>query len=420
VVARRPRGGECNYAEGWRSRVGITVAESAVVDLGPHCRLQLASLGARFVPALLPADLWQGASPKMFDALHFFGVGSAATDGLQSSLVMLAVLALSIATAGIVIRLRAAKADRGAASREADQRLRMALTRAEAAVEMRDRLVANVSHELRTPLNVIIGYTDMLLESTEDVAAMVAHVAPRIRDYAVSLESIVSELLNISRLTCGNVKLAVTDIDVPALLDEVARGARALIGDRPVEVVIDCDVTEFRSDRTRVRQILNNLVANATKFTTEGRIVVTARAQRDAVGFYVSDTGCGIPAGKHEKIFCAFEQVTPGAHGGVGLGLAIVHQMTELLGGSISLTSAPGVGSSFAVTLPSLPGTRARDTDSAMRVRRPLVLSKSRAGERTASVAGAPVANVQPLVGCVDIERQTKAAATSVRAAARG
>ena len=168
-----------------------------------------------------------------------------------------------------------------------------------------------------------------------------------------------------------------------------------------------------------MRQILNNLLANATKFTSEGRIVMTARAQRDTVGFYVSDTGCGIPAGKHEKIFCAFEQVTPGAHGGVGLGLAIVRQMTELLGGSISLTSAPGVGSSFAVTLPNLPGTRVRDGEPAARGRKPLVISKSRAGQRAAS-ASEPVAVVHPLAGCVDIERQTRAAATSARAVARG
>ena len=368
----------------------------------PRRRCTVKGIGLRLLAALVPGAVYAANAaafgPSGPAALIVSDVG-----GIATAFAVLA--AASSVTLWLRVRRLRRALGRAAEWRDAQLRLRAALLRAEAAVEMRDRLVANVSHELRSPLNVIIGYSDMLLEATSgDASAMIAHVVPRIRDYAVALEGIVGELLTLSRLSSyGSVKLTPTDIDVPALLDEVASGTRALLGDKPVEVHVECDVPRFRCDRMRVRQILTNLMTNAAKFTVEGRIVLTARAQRDGVGFYVSDTGCGIPASKHEAIFCAFEQVAPGGRGGVGLGLTIVRQITDLLGGTVNVTSAPGVGSSFAVALPHGAAARSYESVHTPSERKPFVLLKSQVGQRGNSVGQPPI--VQRLIGCTDPDR---------------
>lgn len=310
------------------------------------------------IPATLP-----------FDVRHqlVFGLGCAASLvgillwGLPMSLpwqytfvAFVAVLTTSTIGARTIARFRWEAFEREATLRQAHDQLRIALGRAEDIVEMRARLVANVSHELRTPLNVIVGYTDMLLEPTTDLAA-VADTAPRIRHYAVSLEALVSELLDLSRLTCGKVDLSVEEVDLEPLLADVARGARAMLGGKPVAVEVRCEVARVSSDRLRLQQILNNLATNAAKFTDAGTIAIQARPEQDTIVFTVCDTGCGIPAAQHDAIFDAFEQGATGRDGktsGIGLGLAIVRQLTDLLGGTVSVASAPGRGATFTVRLP--------------------------------------------------------------------
>jgi signal transduction histidine kinase len=267
-----------------------------------------------------------------------------------------------------VSRFRWEAFEREAILRHAHEQLRIALGRAEDTVELKTRLVANVSHELRTPLNVIVGYTDMLLDAGGDRDA-VADAAPRIRHYAVSLEALVSELLDLSRLTCGKVELHLEDLDVRPLLEEVARAARAVLSGKPVVVETDCHVERIASDRLRLQQILNNLATNAAKFTDEGRITVAAALDQDTVVFTVRDTGCGIPAAQHESIFDAFEQVAAPDRrtSGIGLGLAIVRQLTDILEGSVSVASTPGEGSTFTVRLPlatARPRTRSGENET--------------------------------------------------------
>ena len=285
----------------------------------------------------------------------------------------LAVLTTSTIGARTIARFRWEAFEREATLRQAHEQLRIALARAEDLVELRARLVANVSHELRTPLNVIVGYTDMLLDAADD-RAVVADAAPRIRHYAVSLEALVSELLDLSRLTCGKVDLHVETVAVGPLLDEVARGARAVLGGKPVVVETDCRVEQLSSDRMRLQQILNNLATNAAKFTDAGRILLRASRDHDAAVFEVRDSGCGIPPAQHEAIFDAFEQVgmlPDGKTGGIGLGLAIVRQLTDLLGGTVTVASRPGDGATFIVRLPlTVPGPRTRDGDVAPPLRR--------------------------------------------------
>jgi signal transduction histidine kinase len=264
------------------------------------------------------------------------------------------VMTLSSLGAAAQERFRAEASTRETILREAHDQLRLALARAENAVHMRSRLVANVSHELRTPINVIVGYTDILLEATDDDAT-IRDTAPRIRDCAVSLEALVSDLLDLSRLTCAKTELTIQEISVPAMLDEVAAGTRRLLRDKPVEVVVQCSVGTCRSDRMRLLQILNNLAGNAAKFTRRGRITIRAQQERDWISFQVSDTGCGIPPSAQERIFTAFEQLKTGHEGGggIGLGLAIVRQLTDLLNGTVTVQSVPGGGSTFTLTVPS-------------------------------------------------------------------
>ena len=110
----------------------------------------------------------------------------------------------------------------------------------------------------------------------------------------------------------------------------------------------------LRSDALAA-EILNNLAGNAAKFTRRGRITIRAQQERDWISFQVSDTGCGIPPAAQERIFTAFEQLTPGSEGGggIGLGLAIVRQLTDLLNGTVTVTSVPGGSSTFTLTVPS-------------------------------------------------------------------
>jgi signal transduction histidine kinase len=266
----------------------------------------------------------------------------------------LAVLTTSTIGARTISRFRREAFDRETVLRHAHDQLRIALGRAEDTVELKNRLVANVSHELRTPLNVIVGYADMLLDPASDRGA-IADAAPRIRQYAVSLEALVSELLDLSRLTCGKIELQVEEVAVEPLLTEVAQAARAILGAKAVSVEIDCRVGRIASDALRLQQILNNLATNAAKFTEEGRITIGAALEGDDVVFRVQDSGCGIPAAQHEAIFDAFEQIGPVAArntSGIGLGLAIVRQLINVFGGTVIVVSAPGEGSTFTVRLP--------------------------------------------------------------------
>jgi signal transduction histidine kinase len=206
----------------------------------------------------------------------------------------------------------------------------------------------------------------MLLDAAGEPAA-IADAVPRIRHYAVSLEALVSELLDLSRLTCGKVDLNLETVAVEPLLQEVARGARTVLAAKPVVVETSCRVDAITSDRMRVQQILNNLATNAAKFTDTGIIALAAYLDQDTVVFEVRDSGCGIAPAQHEAIFDAFEQVNTGAErkgGGIGLGLAIVRQLTDVLGGTVSVTSRLGEGATFTVRLPIIvPAPRIRDDE---------------------------------------------------------
>ncbi len=377
LAARRWRDHARRIAMLWGGLIGLCVVSYYPVVQG-DATLAMAALICLVtaIPATMPFDARHQLVFGVTCTVSFLGI---LAWGLPMSLpwqytfiALVSVLTTSTIGARTISRFRWEAFEREATLRLAHDQLRIALGRAEDIVEMRARLVANVSHELRTPLNVIVGYTDMLLDPALDGAA-VADTAPRIRHYAVSLEALVSELLDLSRLTCGKVDLNLEEVEVEPLLAEIARGARATLRAKAVVVEVRCTLARLVSDRMRLQQILNNLATNAAKFTDEGRIVIEACAEQDTVVFTVSDSGCGIPEARQEAIFDAFEQGTARRDGptgsGIGLGLAIVRQLTDLLGGSVTVTSTVGAGSTFTVRLPIMtaPPLAAEPTPPAIR-----------------------------------------------------
>lgn len=358
AVRWRPREARL-VATVWASAMGLCVLGYYPL-VGGDATLALAAVLCVItaMPAILPFGLRHQLAVCSVVTLGLIGV---LLSGVPSALPfpylivsLVAVGTLSTIGAASLVGYRIDAMQREAVLRQAHEQLRLALGRAEAAVDLRSRLVANVSHELRTPVNVIVGYADMVLDASDDPKT-VRSLVRRIRRYAVSLDALIAQLLDLSRLSCGKVDVAREPIDLARVIDEVAHDARLLTRGKPVVVTPSCAVREIESDPLRLRQILNNLVTNAARATKSGRIAIDARRDGDCLILTVSDTGCGIASDKQASIFDAFEQVgaqIPG-ESGIGLGLAIVRQLVEVLGGDVTVRSALGAGSTFTVRLPA-------------------------------------------------------------------
>ena len=227
-------------------------------------------------------------------------------------------------------------------------------------------LLASVSHELRTPLAVIIGYLDLVREGTVgDCPAEACRLLDRARGNARWLLDLVEEFLDLSQLEVGAARVRREPIDPGPLLRELAEAFAVLVRGKPVRFLADVPAVlpAVAADRAKVRVIVQNLLANAAKFTTSGQIRLAATA--DATGgvcIAVEDTGPGIAREHHEAVFDPFRQLEPaaGSRHGVGLGLALGRRFARMMGGELSLTSTVGVGSTFTLTLPPACGPEAR------------------------------------------------------------
>ena len=234
----------------------------------------------------------------------------------------------------------------------------------EVASRHKSQFLANMSHELRTPLNAIIGVTEMLLEDAQAAAQpdqIEAH--ERILRAGRHLLALINDILDLSKIEAGKLELSLESVAVAPLVEDVVATIRPLASKNGNQVEVECpaDVGVIRADPTRLRQALLNLASNASKFTERGRIRIAVTREpddggRDWVSMAVSDTGIGVTAEQLAKLFEEFTQAdasTTRRYGGTGLGLAISRRLCRMMGGDITVASAPGQGSTFTIRLPA-------------------------------------------------------------------
>lgn len=228
----------------------------------------------------------------------------------------------------------------------------------EGANRLKQDFVGTVSHELRTPLNVVLGYNELLREGAfGELSPEQTDILERMNKSATQLLDLVNSTLDLSRMQSQNAPLSLATVRVPELFTELETELRPLHKNSSValEWRVELELLPLQTDPVKLKIVLKNLIGNALKFTSEGTVAVSASAQGDGVEFLVCDTGIGIPAEAQTFIFEPFRQVdgsTTRRYGGVGLGLYIVRQLLELLGGTVSLESEIGKGSLFRVWVP--------------------------------------------------------------------
>lgn len=233
---------------------------------------------------------------------------------------------------------------------------------AETANEAKSQFLASMSHELRTPLNAILGYSEMLQEDAADVgqAAFVQDLG-KIHAAGKHLLTLINDVLDLSKIEAGKMELHLETFDVRSAVDSVATTVAPLIEQNGNVLHLDLadDLGAMHADGTRVRQVLLNLLSNASKFTERG--TVTLRAERrampvgDQLVLGVTDTGIGMTPEQLGRLFQAFSQAeasTASKYGGTGLGLAISKRFCEMMGGEITVESTAGQGTTFTVRLP--------------------------------------------------------------------
>ncbi len=233
---------------------------------------------------------------------------------------------------------------------------------AEAANRAKSAFLANMSHELRTPLNAIIGYSEMLEEDAQGAGnAGLTSDLQKIRSAGRHLLGLINDVLDLSKVEAGKMKLYLETFDVAAVVDEVVATAQPLLEKNANRLEVRCapGVGQLREDITKVRQVLLNLLSNAGKFTEKGTVSLDVSRENDVTGtwvvFRVRDTGIGMTPEQLGKLFQAFTQADGGTqrkYGGTGLGLALSRKFCVMMGGDINAQSEPGKGSTFTMRLP--------------------------------------------------------------------
>ena len=245
-----------------------------------------------------------------------------------------------------------------------EQTLRSARDEAMEANLAKSTFLANMSHELRTPLSAIIGYSEMMAEEisdgceTKDLATDIVKVESNARH----LLGLINDVLDLSKVESGKMDVYAESFDVATVVRDLATTVQALIGKKNnrLDLQLADDLGDMTCDATKLKQVLLNLLSNAAKFTEDGIITLAAsresRPQGERVVFRVSDTGIGMTEEQLAKLFQRFQQAdasTTRIFGGTGLGLSLTKAFADLLGGTVTVESLPGQGTSFTVDLPA-------------------------------------------------------------------
>ncbi|WDF63153.1 hybrid sensor histidine kinase/response regulator [Flavobacterium sp. KACC 22763] len=226
-------------------------------------------------------------------------------------------------------------------------------------LKSREQLISTVSHDLKTPLSTIVGYSELLGNS--DVNTKQSYFVKNIKNSSEYITQLVQDLLDFSQIEAGKISIEKVPFSLPEIIEDVARNIQTVYKQKDIDLIINVD-EQFHQrivgDPFRLKQILTNIIGNAYKFTEEGHIRIAAYANDDQFfTISIQDTGIGIEKANQKLVFEEFAQANEGIekkYGGTGLGLSICQKIISILGGSLSLESIFGKGSTFIIQLPLL------------------------------------------------------------------
>ncbi len=224
-----------------------------------------------------------------------------------------------------------------------------------------------MSHELRTPLNAVIGYSEILLEEADEQEIPDLQ---RIHSAGKHLLTLVSDVLDLSKLEAGKMELFVEPTKIGPFVHEMIESCRGQAAACGNQLLIDCDDEEaiIETDAAKLRQAVTNMLSNALKFTRNGTVTLTVRCASDTLAIAVRDTGIGIRRENLERLFQNFgeeEGATSSKYGGTGLGLALSQKICRLMGGDIAVESTLGKGSCFTIRVPRVVSMKVATEDEA-------------------------------------------------------
>jgi signal transduction histidine kinase/CheY-like chemotaxis protein/HAMP domain-containing protein len=243
--------------------------------------------------------------------------------------------------------------------RQQNLELEKARELSEVANRTKSQFLANMSHELRTPLNAIIGYSEILQEdATDSDQEQFVPDLKKIEGAGRHLLGLINDILDLSKVEAGKMEVYLEEIEISSLLEEVGAIIRPLVAKNgnTLEIRVASDIGSMRTDRTKLKQCLLNVLSNGSKFTHGGKLTLAVeRTGRAMIQMTISDTGIGMTEEQLGRLFQAFSQAdasTTKKFGGTGLGLAITRHFCRLLGGDISVASQVGEGSTFTIVIP--------------------------------------------------------------------